>query len=66
MRDLQIDWRDNDHVFMTGPAARVFSGGTLARAPNSEKFCPNSEKLRSKKDGGIKSYKKKKHYLVSI
>ena len=24
--DLQIDWRDNDEIFMTGPAEEVFSG----------------------------------------
>ena len=24
--DLQIDWRDDDHVYMTGPATEVFSG----------------------------------------
>ena len=28
--DLQIEWReDNNHVFMTGPAAEVFTGEWL-------------------------------------
>jgi diaminopimelate epimerase len=24
--DLEIEWAENDHVYMTGPAATVFSG----------------------------------------
>jgi diaminopimelate epimerase len=24
--DLEIEWAENDHVYMTGPAATVFTG----------------------------------------
>ncbi|QGJ69180.1 Diaminopimelate epimerase [Planctomycetales bacterium 10988] len=29
---LELEWRDNDHVFMTGPAVEVFSGEWVPRA----------------------------------
>ena len=31
--DLELEWADNDHVYMTGPAVEVFSGDWSPAVP---------------------------------
>jgi diaminopimelate epimerase len=41
--ELELEWAENDHVYMTGPATEVFTGTWAAGTPNAETGMANEE-----------------------